>query len=223
MSIALILITGVSLTVALIASAVAWSVATRERRRSDARVSALAGEIGDIPLYEPARVVESVPRSLQQVDLFATHSMIDEHRRLPFAIAAGAAVVVTVIATAIGVSAVSRNSVAAGVATHAAASAPLELVELRHERRADRLELDGAVVNPPNGEELTRLTAVVLLFNQAGQLLASERAPVDARELMPGLTAHFSLNVPAADVARYRVSFMRDDEVVPHLDKRHGA
>jgi hypothetical protein len=67
-----------------------------------------------------------------------------------------------------------------------------------------------------------RLTAVVFFFDGQGGFLSSTRAPLDYRALAPGEESPFQLSAPAPPgVARYRVSFRRDEgAVVPHVDRR---
>ena len=97
----------------------------------------------------------------------------------------------------------------------------LQLLSLDHERAHDRLTVRGVVRNPPRGNEVDHLTAVVLLFNQQGGFLTSGRSPIESATLQPGTEAKFVVTVPgAADVGKYRVSFRTDDRVVPHVDRR---
>lgn len=106
----------------------------------------------------------------------------------------------------------------------AATTAPLELVSLRHERRAGRLAVTGLVRNPTAGRPVERLTAVVLLFDQQGSFITSARAHVDFLQLAPGDESPFVVDVDApSTVARYRVSFRTDAGAVTHIDRRGQA
>jgi hypothetical protein len=100
-------------------------------------------------------------------------------------------------------------------------------VALTSDRDADRLVVRGAIRNPSGGAGLTRLTAVVLLFDRSGASVASGRADVDAAALAPGMEAPFTVALPApADVRRYRISFRTSeptDRIVPHVDRRPRA
>jgi hypothetical protein len=108
--------------------------------------------------------------------------------------------------------------------TPAQAGAPLELVSLAHEREGDTLTVRGTVRNPSSGSEMSRLTAVVFLFDRDGGFLTSGRAAVDSPELIPGGESAFAVSVPAAGaVARYRVSFRSGDWIVSHVDKRNRS
>ena len=84
------------------------------------------------------------------------------------------------------------------------------------------LTISGLVRNPRGGVPQERLTAVVFFFDGQGGFLSSTRAPLDYRALAPGDESPFQLSAPAPPgVARYRVSFRRDEgAVVPHVDRR---
>jgi hypothetical protein len=98
---------------------------------------------------------------------------------------------------------------------------PLELVALTHERDGDQLTVRGLVRNPPSGQSVDRLTAVVFVFNHDGGFVTSARATVAPSQFDPGGESAFVVAIPnAGAISRYRVSFRTDDRVVPHLDKR---
>jgi hypothetical protein len=103
-----------------------------------------------------------------------------------------------------------------------AAAAALELMSLRQEMQDGTLTISGLVRNPRGGVPQERLTAVVFFFDGQGGFLSSTRAPLDYRALAPGEESPFQLSAPAPPgVARYRVSFRRDEgAVVPHVDRR---
>jgi hypothetical protein len=102
-----------------------------------------------------------------------------------------------------------------------ASGSPLELISLRHERRAGSLAITGLVRNPSAGQAVERLSAVVFLFDPQGAFLTSSRAGVDYTQLAPGDESPFVIRVDApSNVARYRVSFRTDDGLVPHVDRR---
>jgi hypothetical protein len=98
---------------------------------------------------------------------------------------------------------------------------PLELISLTHNRQGPTLDVSGLVRNPVSGAPIEHLTAVVYLFDSAGALVASARAPIDFTKLAAGDESPFvvTLNAPA-DAARYRVSFRTDEGIVPHIDRR---
>jgi hypothetical protein len=228
MDVTLILVTLLSLTLAAVMTVVAWRIAREERRRSDARVAALSGDIrstGDLPLHERAPVATSA-------DLFAAPAETSASARMGPAIL-GAAVLLVVAAFVWSSSSHSAASSSSAARTGAAAAptrpadartaaVPLELTALTHERDADRLTVRGIVRNPPAGTAVSGITAVVFLFDRNGDFVTSGRANVEA--LPPGSESPFIVTIPnAKDVGRYRVSFRTDDRIVPHVDRRERS
>jgi hypothetical protein len=227
----LLVVTIAALVLALAMALVAWRVVRDERRRSEARIAALAAEIHrldgvrahDLPLHpltsDPPVVMTETPLP---------------RRALATAIGAGA-VVVAGVAAILVLATVGADPVASGSGAEetprtrqsespspaAAPSQTLELLSLTHEREQDRLVVRGAVRNPGAAWGAGHLTAVVLLFNAEGGFLTSGRAEVTRNGLPAGADVRFVVTVPdAADVGRYRVSFRSDDRVVPHVDRR---
>jgi hypothetical protein len=228
-------VTVASMLLAAIMSAIAWRIAGDERRRSGARVAALAAEIraDDVGrvLWDPpiSRVHEDAPiRRVQEDAAYGTRPLVILGSG---ALVFGVAIAIAVVSSGrfAGMTGAFRADVppaaTASANTPAPATAdPLELIALGHERVGDQLTVRGVVRNPPAGAGMERLTAVVLLFTADGGFLASGRADVDAASLRPGGDSTFAITVPhAAEVARYRVSFRTDDHVVPHLDRRHES
>ena len=229
----LLFVTLSSTLLAAVMSLVAWRTAGGERRRSEARVAALAADIhadDAIPLRGAAVDLELRPGRVDPAGpaLFAP-AQSSAGARWPTVLAAGVFVVATIGALVIVLSGGS------GVTTHASnqapavvapppAALPLELVALGHERDGDRLIVRGVVRNPASGAAVDRLTAVVFLFTRDGGFLSSGRVAVEASALRPGTEATFVVTVPgAAAVDRYRVSFRTDDRIVPHVDRRAAA
>jgi hypothetical protein len=229
----LLFVTLTSMLLAAIMSLVAWRIAGDERRRSEARIAALAADIhghdaapargasDDLEL-RPRRVVSTGP------ELFTT-AQPDPGRRWGTVVAGGVFVVAAVGALVIvlsggsGVTTHASNQAPAGLPP-AAAALPLELVALGHDRDSDRLTVRGVVRNPESGAAVDRLTAVVFLFNRDGGFLSSGRVAVESSALRPGGEATFVVIVPGAGaVDRYRVSFRTDDRIVPHVDRRAQA
>jgi hypothetical protein len=264
----LIFVTITAVLVAIAASAVAWRTVREERRRSDARVAALARDIHasdafDLELrrtprapalWDSARAPSN--RSLRDADpapsdadssarsavpmFVATVAPARGGSRFSLALAVVCFIAATVMAAAIVLSgspavptaSARQLSTAPGAAslrsadrdTSASANAPLELVSLAHERDGDTLTVRGTVRNPSSGSEMSRLTAVVFLFDRDGGFVTSGRAAVDSPELIPGGESAFAVSVsPAGAVARYRVSFRSGDRIVAHVDKRNRS
>jgi hypothetical protein len=226
----LLSVTLTSTLLAAIMSLVAWRIAGDERRRSEARIAALAVDIHShdaAPVRGAAVDLELRPRRIDATGpaLF-TPAPSSAGARWPTVVAAGVFVVGAIGALVIVLSGGS------GVTTHASnlapgvppATLPLELVALGHERDGDRLIVRGVVRNPESGAAVDRLTAVVFLFNRDGGFLSSGRVAVESSALRPGTEATFVVTVPgAAAVDRYRVSFRTDDRIVPHVDRRAPA
>ncbi|MQA29125.1 MAG: hypothetical protein GEU82_04695 [Luteitalea sp.] len=228
----MLVVTTAAVALASTMSLVAWRVVRDDRRRSEARVAALAADIhrvgagaGDDPPPwdhggdDPATLFAAVP---------------PQPRRSALAIAIGAGALVLGGAAAVfmtvtgGQDPVTPAGASAQLvqaspeATGAPASPPaLELVALDHERGQDRFTVRGSVRNPDTTAAVKHLTAVVLLLTGDGGFLTSGRGEVGAGGLAPGTEASFEIIVPgAAQTGRYRVSFRNDDRVVPHVDRR---
>jgi hypothetical protein len=228
----MLIVTLISIAVAVAMSALTWKVVKENNRRSDARVAALAADIrhwssaseGDIPLRDDAPVGE----------LFTAGDAARTRRPLAAVFGVGALVVCGAAAVAIVLSsgarpvasALSRPAAeppraAASTASQAVDLPSLELLALGHDREDDRLTVRGVVRNAVSGAAVDHLTAVVLLFNQEGGFLTSGRAALTEQTLTPGAESRFLVTIPgAAGVGRYRVSFRTEDRVVPHVDRR---
>ena len=228
----LLIVTLVSMLLAASMSVVAWRIAVQERRRSEARVDALAAEIHDVPApgvrVAPYRLdddleLRPVSGTAARSELFAAARPAGSRSRLAVVVAIGVFVFGAAVSLAIVLSAGSRG-LANPPAADAVATPPLELVALGHERDGDRLTVRGVVRNPATGARLDDLSAVVILLNREGGVLASARATVESAPLGPGGESAFVVTVAGAtDVGRFRVSFRTDDHVVPHIDKRHES
>jgi hypothetical protein len=245
----LIVLTISSVLFALIMTVVAWRASGDERRRSEARIAALAQDIhqpfDDFDLPARVRVTETIERAANahlrtpQADvailetggaMFATaaHSTSSGSRWGlalavgAFVVASAAAIMIVFSGEAPNASAMPPQNVSAATPpAPQAAPAPLELVALGHERDGDQLTVRGIVRNPAAGTEMDRLTAVVSVFNRDGGFLTSGRAAVASPALIPGGESTFVVTMPAAgDVGRYRVSFRSDEHVISHVDKR---
>lgn len=222
----------IPLVVAAVMTLIAARVMLNERRRSAARVAALAADIRlgsreaepDAPIQDRT-VLHEETAPVMASDMFAPAERSSPQFKLVPAVLALA--VVAAIGLAV-VSASYRATEKPSAQTAPAAPPPatpqaLELLMLDHDRTGDHLIVRGIVRNPPRGSEVDHLTAVVLLFNQQGGFLTSGRAPVASPTLEPGAEGSFVITVPGAtDVGRYRVSFRTDDRVVPHIDRRHS-
>ncbi len=224
MEITLIAVTLLSLFLAISMGVVAWRLVQEERRRSDARLAALAAELrggegtaaneGPEPFVPelPAGSATDAPASAGVAGLFSTAT---DWRRL--VALAGAAVVVTAVVGAVFLS--SGNG--AGNATAPDdGRPPLDLIALGHAAEGPFLDISGSVRNPAAAPDVERLSVVALAFDAAGTLVATRRTPVETSALPPGAHSPFTIRLLAAGVSRYRISFLLDGTTVPHVDRR---
>jgi hypothetical protein len=229
----LVAVTVMSLAMAVAMGAVAWRLLREERRRSDARVAALAGMAADeqsrnargMPTEGPAwdslplRALESdagAPAPVASHGLFAAPLPPSRLGTRVIALVAAALVM------AAGVWGVWRFGPRTGGGAAAAGAAPIELLSLAHDREGDALRITGMVQNPTNGLEQRNVVAVAFLFDRSGRVVGSGTAPLDATRLAPGDASPFVIVVEHAEnVARYRLGFRaQDGRVLAHVDRR---
>jgi hypothetical protein len=189
----------------------AWHLHDQERRRSAARVAALASAIDGRADQNPVAVN----------DLFAPEHSAAAHGVPVIRLAVGVAMVLILL---VAVSLSTRDTAgdrSAETLRPIAGNAPLELMSMRHERQGDRLTVSGLVRNPRGGESVADVTAVLFAFNRAGAFVTSARASLDFPKLAAGDESPFVVTIPGvADVGRYRVSFRTAAGVVQHIDRR---
>jgi hypothetical protein len=236
----LLVVTLVSLVLAVAMSAIAWRVAREERVRAGARVAALASDIQTaVAAAGGTRRVEPVLRAVRPVsadasDLFTASPTAASSRSVvvvgmglfAFATLAALAVVFTsgLHAPTAERPVAQPRGAAAPAATATPVPASLDLVALGHERDGDRLVVRGVVRNPSTTAAANGLTAVVFAFDRDGGFVTSGRAAVDAPSLTPGGDSTFTVTLSHAErVVRYRVSFRTDAAIVPHVDRRHAG
>ena len=167
--------------------------------------------------------VDEAPKASEPIaGPFLSATTSDGHGQRALAVAASVLFVILVTG---GYFALYGNSNGNGsgdeVASSAAASTPLELISLRHERQDGRLAITGLVRNPVGGQTLDKLAAVAFVFDREGAFLTSARVGVDFTQLAPGDESPFVIRLDApSHVARYRVSFRTEAGLVPHIDRR---
>ncbi len=223
----LVIVTVVSLALALGLGVVAWRATREQQRRADARVAALrtAAGIGTPPALPIVDALESfdseIPAdadagAMPHPDFLGSgYAAPESAGRQRGLVAAAAAFAILLVG--FGVVRMSGDRPAAA----AAAASPLELLALGHEREGARLAVAGLVRNPAEGSTVDHLSAVVLLFDEQGTFVTSARAPVDFMTLGAGDESPFTVRLDAPQtVARYRVSFRTDTTGVPHVDRR---
>jgi hypothetical protein len=192
---------------------------TREERdRSEARAAALSELIGEGAVSADAWSTADVFDPVERAPMFGSAAASAEHVR-PRQLLVPAIGVLIVGLGLTGIYVWTRPQTAA--AATSVASAPLELVALRHQRQGDALIVSGMVRNPHAGRPIKGLAAVAFTFDRQGAFLTSGRAALDFPQLGAGDESPFSISVPqSAGVGRYRVSFRTEDGVVPHVDRR---
>lgn len=234
-----LIVTLVSLAVAIVMSLVAWRLVREERERSEARVEALAHDMssepddaaGEAPVLRVASRPAAVGGVAERGEAAPAAALFEvpqapasppAWRRLGAVVIIGAVLVGSVIGVAVLLADRPSSTTAAPAETLAA---PLELLSLRHAQQEGTFTVTGLVRNPARGAPAERVTAVVFLFDARGGFLASGRAPLDFTRLAPGEESPFVVAIPApAGVARYRVSFRKDEGgIVAHVDRRDAG
>ena len=215
MNVMLIALAVVSLVAAAGFALVAWRTLADDRRRSAARVAALASAIdGGVPRTAAAAAPVAV------ASMFTTAAGGSLKSR-PLIKAAVVATMGIAIVVAVAMSSRGPDDTPAPAGTTARPSAPLELVSMRHAREASNLTVSGLVRNPRAGSAAARITAVVFAFDKDGTFVASGRAPLDFPTLEPGDESPFVVTIPnVANVGRYRVSFRTESGMLRHVDRR---
>lgn len=239
---ALVGVTLLSMAMAGAMSAIVWRLLRIERRRSDARVMALAEMAAqpDVPARQVAPA--ATPRSARAApppapgltlrDTAASPGPMFAERTQPSpwgaravvmsGIALTLAAVVLFALTAREQSTIRAAGRGASKPVAAAPAPALELLSLRDTRQPGSLTITGLVQNPRGGAMLTRVTVTAFAFDESGAFLASGRALLDVTALAPGDESPFVVTVPVAEnVARYRIGFRGDDgRVIAHTDRR---
>lgn len=233
MEIVLIAVTMLSLFLAISMGVVAWRLVQEERRRSDARLAALAAELrreeGPSASEETDKLVPELPVDSGATDgptagiggLFSTpvESTSTGWGRLA-AIGGAAAVVLTVVATAFLVSGSGDGDAAA---TAEGIRPPLDLIALRHMEEGPFLDISGSVRNPAEASGVELLSVVAMAFDGAGTLIATRRTPVETPALAAGADSAFIIRLVAAGISRYRISFLMGDTTISHIDRRSAV
>lgn len=205
-----------TLVIALAAAAgcalVAWRAVDDQRRRSAARVAALAAAIDET---RPSTTA-ATPMPVAVSSMFSTTPGAAVRGRPLIKAAVVAAMAVTLVVV---VAMANRDHAESAMVSVDAA--PLELISMRHTREGNTLTVSGLVRNPRAGDTVASIAAVVFAFNREGAFVTSAQAPLDFLTLGPGDESPFIVTVPnVGDVGRYRVSFRTDAGVVRHVDRR---
>ena len=230
-------VTLLSMAMAIALSIVVWRLLRDERRRSEARVAALADMMTratpearatprasrtlDLPLHESrsshpgSRIPDPGSRSSDlgsPVSLFSEPERASPWRGRAVIMGALALVATTVVLLTLTVRdrarAEHRSPASFDAAAAPAAVPPLELLSLRDSRNAKTLTITGLVQNPRGGVMLRQVTVTAFAFDASGAFLASGQALLDITALSPGDESPFVVAVPVTgNVARYRIGF----------------
>jgi hypothetical protein len=208
----------IALSLAVVALTVAiWYKVRLERRRSDARVAALAAAFDD-PFWDTpwAEIGENSGEMWSRTHGVSLTVPEEVHSsRIPaFAVAA------LIVLSASALLVVGMNS--GGRARPAVAASPssIELLAMRHALDGETLIVSGLVRNP-TATVTPALSAVVSVLGRDGQIASRGESPLDPAMLEPGKETNFRVSVPhVLEPGRYRVAFVNGSHIVPHVDRR---
>jgi hypothetical protein len=224
MDMVLVSITALSLILAIAMGAILFTVLREDRRRSDARVAALAAASAtfDPPVLTRELAAEpDVDVILRSPDDLFSSSATSEPS--PWGRRAAVAAVLVMVLAGAGYALLPAKSTEPSAPQAARAQVlPLELLALSHTQQPSGLTITGTVYNPRGAAPLAEVTATAVLFGSDGSVLTTARAPLDFTTLAPGGESPFVISAPvAAAVARYRVGFRgADGTVIAHIDRR---
>jgi hypothetical protein len=197
-----LVLAAISGVMAAACAAVAWRTAREARRRSEARVAALAATI------DPPRGGEQRPH----VDV----SMPQPLNPLAKIGIGFGAVTVAIIAAALVIDAAERGSAAPARAQTPA----LELVTMQPQRQNGVLTVSGIIRNSSERPALG-IVAEVTVVGTTGELLATRRVPIELQSLPPEANSSFSVTIDGVGAAqRYRIAFRGPEGIVKHVDRR---
>jgi hypothetical protein len=213
----LILLISILFLAVIVLAVLTAHFARLERRRSEARVAALASAIdnqGWAERVEDAEPAGQTTTSSPMVSLVAPD--VERPSRAPaFAIAA----VVILGVGAVLFAGMNGGSRAPRQRAATPASA-IELVSMRHVLDGETLIVSGLVRNPTTAVTPT-LSAVISVFGRNGSVVARGESHLDPVVLEPGKETTFRVSVSdVGDPGRYRVAFLSGNQIVPHADRR---
>lgn len=190
-----------------------WRTVDADRRRSAARVAALATAVQGEGVMDTAQ-----PVSVSSMFGTKPGGSVSASPLLKAAVVGALGVTLVVVA------ATTTSRTHSAEAAPATSSTPLELIAMTHTRSGNQLTVTGTVRNPKGGTPLGRIDAVVSAFDRTGGVAANGTAPIDFLNLAPGDESKFVVKVPGAStVSRYRVSFRTGTSVLRHIDRRAQA
>jgi hypothetical protein len=209
------LIVALSVAVIVLTAITVWRLRA-ERRRSEARILALAAAMDDPRWAAP---VQDIPDFASEgtpapVSLVVPDSV--RPWRAPAFVAAGVIVVTASALLAVGLGTANR----APRTVRSATRSSIELVAMRHALDDETLIVSGAVRNP-TASATPALSAIVSVLGPNGEVVARGESRIDPVVLEPGKETTFRVLV--SDVGapgRYRVAFVNGSQIVPHVDRR---
>jgi hypothetical protein len=227
----LLALTGLSVTVAIVTSTIAWRVTQADRRRRADRIAALAAAAGlDVAARSHVQTPTLTPSAMPEAAGDGGHDLhefmpapVTDATSAPLAAAPmtesgmfGRPVVdsgsggrqqgLLAAAAAFAVIVVAGAGVLfvsgrTPAAARAEARPPLELVALSHARTDGQLAVSGLVRNPGAALAVPDVQAEVRVFDAAGILIATRTGAVDLAALAPGQESAFTVPVGAASTA----------------------
>ena len=198
-----------------------------ERRRSAARLAALATELkrqssDDPPRPTPATQPPELPADPAtgpRTELFGARVELADGGGSRVARIAAAGLIMAVTVSIIATALITRPP-DGGAADAAEAGALVELTALTHRQQGGSLAISGTVRNPLGGSDQERLSVLATAFDDDGFVVASGRAPLTIERLPPGTESGFAVSLQTDHARRFRISFVVDDATVPHRDRR---
>lgn len=202
-----LVITAAACLAAALCALQVWRMMRDDRRRSEARVAALAAAI-------------DATGDTGRPGIFGERSRMPASRHPLLKVAVG---FTAVVATVIVVAMASDLHDEVNRAPKAALPPSLALLSMQYERQSETFTITGVVGNQGTSAA-EGLSAVILAFDRTGNTVARVRAPIERQVLTAGERSSFRIAIPhGADISRYRVSFESDGGVVRHLDRRPRA
>jgi hypothetical protein len=198
------LLTFVATAAACTFAAIAWRLHQETRRRSAARVAALASAIDgplDVLTGETSKI--------------GSHVVAAMPARRAWILAAGMVPLALVVAALL----ITRGPRPTAAPTHARQPEALELLAMHHDRSGERLTVTGTV--RVRGRDTVPVTAVVTGRDAAGRIVASAHAPLDDASLDVAGESSFRVSVSGGhDIRRYQVRFETPLGPLTHIDRR---
>ena len=201
----------VSLLAALGMGAVTWRLLRDERRRSEARIAALAAALAGDPAAPPSAAPEVPPPADPRAGGWPAQAA---------GLAAAAGLVLAVVLVAVIGLREAGGEGPESASTAPGAPAPIELLALEHEPAGPVLAISGSV-RVADAAAAGPLAVLATALDAAGVAVARRR--VDLPPIAAGVASPFAVEVPAAGVTRYRITFLRGEVTVPHVDRRASA